>query len=418
PGRAGERPGPRGDPLDAPPAALLRRRGRHRAAVEPSAPRGRGHRGPPGGDRPGAPDQRRDPRGAHRGLGHPGHRPRSAGTARRAGPSRHRLRAPRRWGARGEPRPRGHGAPRPARAAGAHLPRRHLRRRPRGRLLLPDRAGRDPVGPRPAERRRRARRGTDPLTRPFDQIEDSPMRPDIDLRSYLDTRGAAILLTLSVLLLVGFAALGGLVQPAVIPDGTSDVEFTFMVLSLPLSLIIPVIAVMMAAGEWSDRSLQITFLQRPGRSWVLASKLIAATVVSAVLVALSIGLAAATTWIGGGLMGEGAVFSGLEDVLTTHLLVIAAALLFSLAMGILLQSTVISLVVAIGLPFVISTAGTLAMAFGSELISDIIRAVDLSAAAAALGNGEAGAFELLPLVLLVIVPAALGVRRWTVREVG
>ncbi|HLQ81029.1 MAG TPA: ABC transporter permease [Brachybacterium sp.] len=244
------------------------------------------------------------------------------------------------------------------------------------------------------------------------------MRPDIDLRSYLDTRGAAILLTLSVLLLVGFAALGGLVQPAVIPDGTSDVEFTFMVLSLPLSLIIPVIAVMMTAGEWSDRSIQNTFLQRPGRSGVLASKLIAATVVSAVLVALSIGLAAATTWIGGELMGEGTVFSGLEDVLTTHLLVIVAALLFSLAMGILLQSTVISLVVAIGLPFVISTAGTVAMAFGSELISDVIRAVDLSAAAAALGDGEAGAFELLPLVLLVLVPAALGVRRWTVREVG
>src|SRR5699024_251873 len=94
----------------------------------------------------------------------------------------------------------------------------------------------------------------------------------------------------------------------------------------------------------------------------------AATVVSAVLVALSIGLAAATTWIGGELRGEGTVFSGLEDVLTTHLLVIVAALLFSLAMGILLQSTVISLVVAIGLPFVISTAGTVAMAFGSELI--------------------------------------------------
>src|SRR5699024_4557830 len=121
--------------------------------------------------------------------------------------------------------------------------------------------------------------------------------------------------------------LDGLVQPAVIVDGTSDVEFTFMVLSLPLSLIIPVIAVMMTAGGWSDRSIQKTFLQRPGGSRVLASKLIAATAVSAVLVALSIGLAAATTWIGGELMGEGAVFSGLEGVLTTHLLVIAAALL-------------------------------------------------------------------------------------------
>lgn len=244
------------------------------------------------------------------------------------------------------------------------------------------------------------------------------MRPDIDLRSYLDTRGAAILLTLSLLLLLGFAALGGLIQPAVMPDSTSDVEFTFTVLSLPLTLIIPVIAVMMTAGEWSDRSIQNTFLQRPGRLGVLVSKLIAATVVSAALVALSIGLAAATTWIGGELMGEGAVFSTLENVLTTHLLGIVAALLFALAMGILLQSTVISLVVAIGVPFVVSTAGVVVTAFGSELISDIVRAVDLTAAASALGAGDAGAFELLPLVLLVLVPAALGMRRWTLREVG
>lgn len=244
------------------------------------------------------------------------------------------------------------------------------------------------------------------------------MRPDIDLRSYLDTRGAAILLTLSLLLLVGFAALGGLIQPAVMPDSTSDVAFTFSILSLPLSLIIPVIAVMITAGEWSDRSIQNTFLQRPGRLAVLASKVIAAIVVVAVLVALSIGLAAAATWIGGELMGQGAIFSSFEDVLSTQLLMHVATLLFALATSILLQSTVIGLVVAIGLPFVISTAGAITMAFGSELISNIVRAVDLTAASTALATGEAGAFELLPLALLVLLPAALGMRRWSLREVG
>jgi ABC-2 type transport system permease protein len=244
------------------------------------------------------------------------------------------------------------------------------------------------------------------------------MRPDIDLRSYLDTRGAAILLTLSLLALVGFAALGGLIQPAVMPGATSDVEFTFIVLTLPLSLIIPVITVMMVAGEWSDQSIQNTLLQRPGRLAVLTSKVLAATVVFLVLMALSIGLAAAATWIGGELIGDGAVFSSFEGVLTTQLAVMIATLLFSLAMAILLQSTVIGLVTAIGLPFVITTAGTLAMVFGSELISDIIRAVDLQTAASVVGSGDGTAFELLPLLLMVIVPTVLGVRRWNVREVG
>lgn len=244
------------------------------------------------------------------------------------------------------------------------------------------------------------------------------MRPDIDLRAYLDTRGATILLTLSLLAILAFAALGGLIQPAVMPEGTSDVEFTFVVLSLPLSLIIPVIVVMMTAGEWSDRSIQNTFLQRPGRLGVLASKVIAAAAVVLVLVALAIGLAAAATWVGGELMGEGAVFSSFESLLTTQLVVLAASLLFALAMGILLQSTVIGLVVAIGVPFVISTAGALTAAFGSEVVADVVRAVDLTSAASALGTGDAGAFELLPLLLLVVVPTVLGVRRWSLREVG
>ncbi|ATG54010.1 ABC transporter permease [Brachybacterium ginsengisoli] len=244
------------------------------------------------------------------------------------------------------------------------------------------------------------------------------MRPDIDLRAYLDTRGATILLTLSLLAILAFAALGGLIQPAVMPEGTSDVEFTFIVLSLPLSLIIPVIVVMMTAGEWSDRSIQNTFLQRPGRLGVLASKVIAATALVLVVVALSIGLAAAATWVGGELMGEGAVFSSFESLLSTQLVVLAASLLFALAMGILLQSTVIGLVVAIGVPFVISTAGALTAAFGSEVVADVVRAVDLTSAASALGTGDAGAFELLPLLLLVVVPTVLGVRRWSLREVG
>ena len=124
--------------------------------------------------------------------------------------------------------------------------------------------------------------------------------------------------------------------------------------------------------------------------------MIAAVVVVLRSVALSIGLAAATTWIGGELIGEGAVFSSFENLLTTQLAVLAAALLIGLAMGILLQSTVLGLIAAIGLPFIIGTAGGLAMLFSSELISDIVRAVDLNAAAMALGAGDATAFELLP----------------------
>lgn len=244
------------------------------------------------------------------------------------------------------------------------------------------------------------------------------MRPDIDLRAFLDTRGSAILLTLSLLAVVVFAALGGLLQPALQPEGISDLDITAFVLTLPLSIIIPVLTVMITAGEWSDTSIQNTLLQRPGRLGVLTSKVITAVIVFVVLVALSFGLAAGTTWIGGELLGEGAVLSSVDGMLTTQLAVLVVTLLFSLAMGIVLQSTVLGLVAAIGVPFMVTTAGGLAAIFGSQVLTDVIRAVDLQAAATTLAGGDATAFELIPLVLLVVVPTLLGVQRWRMREVG
>lgn len=244
------------------------------------------------------------------------------------------------------------------------------------------------------------------------------MRPDIDLRAFLDTRGAAILLTLTLLAVLGFAALGGLLQPALTPDGSSDLEATVFVLTLPLMLIIPALTVWITAGEWSDRSIQTTLLQRPCRLGVLSSKAVTALVVFAALVVLTIALAAASTWIGGEMIGQGAHLASIDRVLTTQLAMLSATFVFSLAMGVLLQSTVLGLVAAIGVPFVVGAAANLAAAFGAETLSDVVRAVDLTSAAVALAEGTAGAFELLPLALLVVLPLALGTRRWLHREIS
>ncbi|MGP5305630.1 ABC transporter permease [Brachybacterium alimentarium] len=244
------------------------------------------------------------------------------------------------------------------------------------------------------------------------------MRPVLDIRAHLDTRSAAILMAISLLLIVAFAALGGFVQPAVLEDGTSHIDFTGFVLTLPLSLIIPVITVMITAGEWSDGSIQNTFLQRPGRLGVLGSKVIAAIVVVAALLVVSFAAGALATWIGGDLIGNGAVFESLETVFTTQLASLAATLLFSLAMGLALQSTVLGLLAAIGFPFVTATATGIAAITGSETVMDIVSALDLDTAATTLADGSGGAFELIPIALLLVLPGAYGIWRWNHREVG
>lgn len=244
------------------------------------------------------------------------------------------------------------------------------------------------------------------------------MRPDIDIRSYLDTRSGLIVLILSALALLGVASAGGLLQGVLMPDAAVDVELTVVVLSLPLMLIIPVIAVMMTAGEWSDRSVQVTLLQRPGRLAVLGSKLLATAVVVGAVIAGSLLLAMATSWIGGELTGAGSDFSTMDRVLTTQLAVLAAAFALSAAAGVLTQSTVMGLLVAIGLPFIVSTARQIALAVGSETLDAVLRALDLQGAAVALGDGRAEAFDLLPVLILVVLPLALGAWRWSRREIG
>lgn len=243
------------------------------------------------------------------------------------------------------------------------------------------------------------------------------MRPDIDIRSYIDTRAGLVILLISALAVAAIALAGGLLQGGLLPDEAVDVELTVIAVSLPLSLIIPVIAVMMTAGEWSDRSIQVTLLQRPGRLRVLASKLLSTLVVVGAVIAGSVLLSMATTWIGGAI-GDGSDFSSMDRVLTTQVTVLVATLAFSVAMGVLTQSTVMGLLAAIGIPFVVSTSRQIAMLAGSETLDGVLRAVDLQAAAVAFGDGKAEAFDMLPLLILVVLPLALGAWRWSRREIG
>lgn len=243
------------------------------------------------------------------------------------------------------------------------------------------------------------------------------MRPDLDLRSYIDTRAGAITLVFSALAITAAAALGGLLQPLVMDDRTAHLQFTMLAVSLPLTLVIPVVTVMMMAGEWADRSIQYTFLQRPRRLAVLASRAIAALGVSALILALSVLLAFGATWLGG-MTGRGADFADVSDALAQPLAACAASFLLALAFAVLLQSTLFGLLAAIGVPFVLTIALGVALATGSQTVSDVVHAFDLSTAAAKLADGASEWKDVLPVITMFVIPFAFGVRRWATREVG
>jgi ABC-type transport system involved in multi-copper enzyme maturation permease subunit len=244
------------------------------------------------------------------------------------------------------------------------------------------------------------------------------MRPDIDIRSFLDTRGGVVISILSVLALIGTGALAGLAQPLFMPEGTSDLKLTIEEMGLPLTVILPIIAVLITAGEWSDRSIQVTLTQRAGRSRVMASKVLTATIVSVALLALAGVVALVATWAGGEWIGSGAVMADGAQALPSTLGMIGAVLFFSIAMGLLTQSTVLGLLTSIGLPFVVTTAGGLVALTGSETLTTLVRAFDVQSAGVNIGLGRPEAVDLVAVALLVAVPVVLGVIRWNRREVA
>jgi hypothetical protein len=97
---------------------------------------------------------------------------------------------------------------------------------------------------------------------------------------------------------------------------------------------------------------------------------------------------------------------------------IGAVLFFSIAMGLLTQSTVLGLLTSIGLPFVVTTAGGLVALTGSETLTTLVRAFDVQSAGVNIGLGRPEAVDLVAVALLVAVPVVLGVIRWNRREVA
>ena len=111
-----------------------------------------------------------------------------------------------------------------------------------------------------------------------------------------DTRAARWLLAL-----VALSTAGIMLVPVLVPTSFDQTHATYLrVASLGLSILLPVVAILMFTGEWSQRSVMTTFTQEPRRIRVVNAKLAVSMVLGgggavfgAVVTAAGIGLAAA-----------------------------------------------------------------------------------------------------------------------------
>ena len=119
----------------------------------------------------------------------------------------------------------------------------------------------------------------------------------VELRKAVDTVTGRWLLVVTAVLVAGALGLSAGFPPT---DDGLDLQWLMTNGLLPVSLLLPVLGVLLVSGEFSTRSMLVTFALVPSRGRVVAAKTVAAVLMAAAGTVLSMALTAAvaggSTW--------------------------------------------------------------------------------------------------------------------------
>ena len=222
-----------------------------------------------------------------------------------------------------------------------------------------------------------------------------------------DTRAARWLLGLA-----GLSTIGMAMVPVLAPTTFDQSHASYVrVAALGLTILLPVVAILMLTGEWSQRSILTTFTQEPRRLRVVTAKL-------AVSVVLSLGGALFGGVVAAGAIGLAASSGRALDadlsggVVAGYVLFVLLNVLAGVALGALLQSSAAAIAASFALPATVA-----ALATASTLVENWI---DMSTWNWVL-EGEWSGHEpqiAFSIAFWVAVPLAAGVVRTIRRDVS
>ena len=231
----------------------------------------------------------------------------------------------------------------------------------------------------------------------------------VELRKMFDTR-AGLWLMASILI----AALISTVATILFAPESDLTYYTFAAaIGFPMTVILPIIAILAITGEWSQRTGLTTFTLVPHRTRVILAKVIASVVVGVTSMVIALVFGVAGNLVGPAITGTDRVW----DVSVIHFLNIVLGSLISLLLGtmlgILFRSSPVALVSYFVISFLLPTVfGVLAT--NEEGFRDIQRWIDLNLAQSFLFDGTISGDQWARLAVAttvwVVVPAILGLR--------
>ena len=228
-----------------------------------------------------------------------------------------------------------------------------------------------------------------------------------ELRKMVDTRAGRWMV-------IVMAAVAAIILAAFLIWGPAeDASFSglLQLSTLPLAMLLPVLGIMAATAEWTQRTGLVTFTLEPRRGRVVLAKALAALLLAAIVLVVAVAASALANVMGG--TGEWDLTAAAGGGLALALLIYV---LQGVAFGLAFLNTPVAIVSALVLPMIWSIATTAVSA-----LDDVGKWLNLDAVMQPLFAGEMAGQDWAQLAtaggVWVLLPLAIGTWRVLTREV-
>jgi len=255
-----------------------------------------------------------------------------------------------------------------------------------------------------------ASRSTDAARRPTAAPRPIPLSRivAVELRKSFDTRSGFWLL--ASIAITAVLATGAVVLWA--PDSELTYDTFAAAIGFPMSVLLPVVAILSVTSEWSQRSGLTTFTLVPHRHRVVLAKAIVAVSIGVVSMLVAMTIGAVGNIAGSAIAGVDTVWDDSLLHLAHIVLANTLGLLVGFMLGVLIRNSAGAIVGYFVYAFVLPTLAML-LAGGQQWFRDLQPWVDFNYAQTALFNGSLTGEQWANLgvtsVIWLLVPLAVGV---------